>query len=156
MYKPLIVTSTIVSTVPLGAQILLNIKKIPTTLQSLWTTFPLYPWSNQQFLLAQLFYTWKYTMRAEDLLLVRDISAHHSPGCASWSFWVTHHIPIWQMYPGEYAITSLLFLQQSQNSVVIPVLTFLDRFFVGACMRYLPEFGSRVHNMLLGIVGSLL
>lgn len=56
------------------------------------------------------------------------------------------------MCPGEYAVTSLL----SQNWVVIPVVTFLDRFFVGACMWYLPDFGSRVHNMLLGIVGSLL
>lgn len=154
MYKPLIVTSTVL-VVHLQDQILLNIKKSPH-LQALWTTFPLYPWSNQQCLPAQLFYAWKYTMRAEVLLLVRDIPAHHSPGCASWSFWVIHHAPIWLLCPREYAVTSLLFPQHSQNWVVIPVLTFLDRFFVGACMRYLPEFGSRVHNMPLGIVRSLL
>lgn len=60
------------------------------------------------------------------------------------------------MHPGECAITSLLFLEKSQNWVVIHVLTFLDRFFVGAWMWYLPEFGSRVRDMPLGIVGSLL
>lgn len=38
----------------------------------LWATLPLYPWSNQQFLHAWIFHTWKHTMKAEELLLVQD------------------------------------------------------------------------------------
>lgn len=46
-------------------------------------------------------------------------------------------------------------LQQGQAWVVILELPFLGRCSVGTCMHYLPEFGSRVCNMPLGIVGSL-
>lgn len=66
----------------------------------------------------------------------------------------SHPTGLW--WPGDHALTSLLFPQQSQHWVVILILTSLGRFFVGACAQYLPEFGSRAHHAPLGVVGSLL